>query len=54
MARDLGLLVLAVLVLAASCESAVYSPVSESHRSAALELFSPVDGSFGRLVINPL
>ncbi|XP_057798123.1 dolichyl-diphosphooligosaccharide--protein glycosyltransferase subunit 2 [Salvia miltiorrhiza] len=49
MARDLGLLVLAVLVLAACCESAVFSPVSESHRSAALELFSPTDGSYGSL-----
>ncbi|KAG6434540.1 hypothetical protein SASPL_106178 [Salvia splendens] len=49
MARYLGLLLLAVLVLAASCESAVFSPVSESHRSAALELFSPADGSYGSL-----
>ncbi|KAH6813648.1 ribophorin II family protein [Perilla frutescens var. frutescens] len=49
MARDLRFLVLAGLLLAASCESAVFSPVSESHRSAALELFSPAHGSFGSL-----
>ncbi|KAL1539659.1 proteasome regulatory particle base subunit [Salvia divinorum] len=49
MARDFGFLILAVLVLAATCESAVVSPVSESHRSAALELFSPADGSYGSL-----
>ncbi|KAG6403079.1 hypothetical protein SASPL_135296 [Salvia splendens] len=49
MARDLGILIIAVLVLAATCESAVLSPVSESHRSAALELFSPADGSYGSL-----
>ncbi|KAG6437896.1 hypothetical protein SASPL_102827 [Salvia splendens] len=51
MARYLRLLLLAVLVLAASCESAVFSPVSESHRSAALELFSLADGSYGRTAL---
>ncbi|KAG6400908.1 hypothetical protein SASPL_137753 [Salvia splendens] len=54
MARDLGILVIVVLVLAATCQSAVVSPVSESHRSAALELFSPAHGSYGRLNINTL
>ncbi|KAL0304808.1 UNVERIFIED_CONTAM: Dolichyl-diphosphooligosaccharide--protein glycosyltransferase subunit [Sesamum angustifolium] len=49
MARNLGFLVVALLVLASSCESAIFSPVSDSHRSAALELFSPIDGSFGSL-----
>ncbi|KAL1546601.1 proteasome regulatory particle base subunit [Salvia divinorum] len=49
MAQYLGFLVLVVLVLAAGCESAVFSPVLESHRSAALELFSPADGSYGSL-----
>ncbi|XP_011080069.1 dolichyl-diphosphooligosaccharide--protein glycosyltransferase subunit 2 [Sesamum indicum] len=49
MARNLGFLVVALLVLASSCDSAIFSPVSESHRSAALELFSPIDGSFGSL-----
>ncbi|KAI3460965.1 hypothetical protein Pfo_017628 [Paulownia fortunei] len=49
MARILGYLVVAFLVLASICESAIFNPVSESHRSAALELFSPTDGSFGSL-----
>ncbi|KAL8530255.1 hypothetical protein ACS0TY_007342 [Phlomoides rotata] len=49
MARDLKFLVLAVLLLATTCKSAIFNPVSESHRSAALELFSPADGSFGSL-----
>ncbi|KZV22900.1 dolichyl-diphosphooligosaccharide--protein glycosyltransferase subunit 2-like [Dorcoceras hygrometricum] len=34
------------------CESAVFNPVSDSHRSAALELLHPSDGSFGRVVMN--
>ncbi|KAG2719212.1 hypothetical protein I3760_03G257300 [Carya illinoinensis] len=49
MARNLvGFL---VLVLAISiCEAAsIFQPISESHRSAALELFTPTDGSFGSL-----
>lgn len=54
MARDLGILFIAVMVLASTCESAAVSPVSESHRSAALELFSPAHGSYGRLIINTL
>ncbi|GER24940.1 glycosyltransferase subunit 2 [Striga asiatica] len=50
MARNLGFLVVALLVLAWRCESAVFGPVSESHRSAALELFRTTgDGSFGSL-----
>ncbi|KAK6164447.1 hypothetical protein DH2020_001311 [Rehmannia glutinosa] len=49
MARNLEFLVVALLVFASSCESAIFNPVSESHRSAALELFSPADGSFGSL-----
>ncbi|KAE8056259.1 hypothetical protein FH972_013046 [Carpinus fangiana] len=40
-----------VLVLAVSiCEAAsILQPISDSHRSAALELFAPTDGSFGSL-----
>nr|XP_048337513.1 dolichyl-diphosphooligosaccharide--protein glycosyltransferase subunit 2 isoform X2 [Ziziphus jujuba var. spinosa] len=40
-----------VLVLAFTiCEAAsVFQPISDSHRSAALELFAPVSGSFGSL-----
>ncbi|KAL3647727.1 proteasome regulatory particle base subunit [Castilleja foliolosa] len=49
MARGLGFLVLTILALAWRCESAIFNPVSESHRSAALELLPTVDGSFGSL-----
>lgn len=39
-----------VLVLAFTiCEAAsVFQPISDSHRSVALELFAPAGGSFGR------
>ncbi|KAK4573124.1 hypothetical protein RGQ29_031192 [Quercus rubra] len=49
MARNLGGFL--VLFLAISiCEAAsIFQPISDSHRSAALELFSPADGSFGSL-----
>ncbi|CAI9776671.1 unnamed protein product [Fraxinus pennsylvanica] len=53
MARKSGFLVLAsVLVasIASFCGSAaIFNPISDAHRSAALELFSPSDGSFGSL-----
>ncbi|KAK4493179.1 hypothetical protein RD792_017963 [Penstemon davidsonii] len=49
MTRNLGFLVLAFLVLASICESAIFNPVSDSHRSAALDLFSPTDGTFRSL-----
>ncbi|OWM81502.1 hypothetical protein CDL15_Pgr007540 [Punica granatum] len=44
-------LLLLLLVAAASiCHAASnFLPVSDAHRSAALELFAPVDGSFGSL-----
>ncbi|XP_073040651.1 LOW QUALITY PROTEIN: dolichyl-diphosphooligosaccharide--protein glycosyltransferase subunit 2-like [Primulina eburnea] len=51
MAGRLGFLVLASLLLLSMCESAVFNPVSDSHRSAALELFYPSDGSFGSLEV---
>ncbi|XP_021903724.1 dolichyl-diphosphooligosaccharide--protein glycosyltransferase subunit 2-like [Carica papaya] len=49
MARSLGGFL--VLILAVSlCEAAsIFEPISDSHRSAALELFTPIDGSFGSL-----
>ncbi|KAL5994829.1 Glutamine--fructose-6-phosphate aminotransferase [isomerizing] 2 [Asimina triloba] len=47
MARSLGFLVLILLVPV--CTAAVFRPISESHKSAALELFSSVDGSLGSL-----
>ncbi|GER29677.1 glycosyltransferase subunit 2 [Striga asiatica] len=47
MAPNFGFLVVAFLVLAWRCESAAFGPVSELHRSAALEIFNAADGSFG-------
>lgn len=46
----IGIMPLLLLVAAASiCNAASnFQPVSDAHRSAALELFTPVDGSFGR------
>ncbi|KAI3916403.1 hypothetical protein MKW92_029009 [Papaver armeniacum] len=47
MARNLWFLVVLTSVLATICEAAiVFQPISENHRSAALELLSPADGSF--------
>lgn len=46
MAKVLGFLVLALSVLI--CEAAIFKPISESHRSAALELFTPAHGSLSR------
>ncbi|XP_073064756.1 dolichyl-diphosphooligosaccharide--protein glycosyltransferase subunit 2-like [Primulina eburnea] len=51
MAGNLGFLVLALLLLISMCESAVFNSVSDSHRSAALELLYPSDGSFGSLKV---
>lgn len=48
MAVKFGFLVL-FLCLTSICEAAVIHPISDSHRSAALELFTPVDGSFASL-----
>lgn len=48
MAGKLGFLVL-FLCLTSICEASVIHPISDSHRSAALELFTPVDGSFSSL-----
>lgn len=43
-------LLLLLLVAAGSICNALpnFQPVSDAHGSAALELFTPVDGSFGR------
>ncbi|KAI3966355.1 hypothetical protein MKW92_049235 [Papaver armeniacum] len=47
MVRNLGFLVVLISVLAAICKAGtIFQPISENHRSAALELFSPADGSF--------
>ncbi|XP_047316031.1 dolichyl-diphosphooligosaccharide--protein glycosyltransferase subunit 2-like [Impatiens glandulifera] len=48
MARNLLFLVL-TLCLTSICKAAIFNPISEAHRSAALELFIPTDGSFGSL-----
>ncbi|GMP93310.1 hypothetical protein CsSME_00043201 [Camellia sinensis var. sinensis] len=48
MARNLGFLVLILSVIFV-CEAVIVHPISESHRFAALELFTPLHGSFGSL-----
>ncbi|XP_010262349.1 PREDICTED: dolichyl-diphosphooligosaccharide--protein glycosyltransferase subunit 2-like [Nelumbo nucifera] len=48
MARNLAFLVLLLLPLSIS-EATTFRPIADSHRSAALELFSSVDGSYGSL-----
>ncbi|KAI3984827.1 hypothetical protein MKX01_039444, partial [Papaver californicum] len=47
-ARNLGFLFVLISVVSI-CEASVFQPISENHRSAALELFSLVDGSFTSL-----
>lgn len=37
------------LLVTSICEAATFHPISDSHRSAALQLLKPVDGSFGSL-----
>ncbi|KAI3782962.1 hypothetical protein L2E82_13023 [Cichorium intybus] len=49
MARKLGFIVV-LLAVTSICEAvAIFHPISESHRSAALELFTPAAGSFSSL-----
>ncbi|CDP03756.1 unnamed protein product [Coffea canephora] len=48
MARGLRFLVL-ILSVASICDAATFNPISDSHRSAALELFTPTDGSLKSL-----
>ncbi|CAH9073764.1 unnamed protein product [Cuscuta europaea] len=49
MARKLGLAIVIALTIASICEASIFRPISDSHRSAALELFTLSDGSFGSL-----
>nr|XP_043620547.1 dolichyl-diphosphooligosaccharide--protein glycosyltransferase subunit 2 isoform X2 [Erigeron canadensis] len=50
MAVKLGCILILLLAVASICEAAaVFHPISESHRSAALELFSADGGSFSSL-----
>ncbi|XP_010265019.1 PREDICTED: dolichyl-diphosphooligosaccharide--protein glycosyltransferase subunit 2-like [Nelumbo nucifera] len=48
MARNIGFMVPLLLSLFI-CEAAIFRPITDSHRSAALELFMPDDGSYGSL-----
>ncbi|KAK9757744.1 hypothetical protein RND81_01G183400 [Saponaria officinalis] len=47
MIRKLGFL--ALFVIASICDASIFRPISDAHRSAALEVFNPVDGSFKSL-----
>ncbi|KAK7845699.1 dolichyl-diphosphooligosaccharide--protein glycosyltransferase subunit 2 [Quercus suber] len=49
MARNLGGFLVLFLAIAICEAASIFQPISDSHRSAALELFSPTDGSFGSL-----
>ncbi|KAG9144986.1 hypothetical protein Leryth_017454 [Lithospermum erythrorhizon] len=50
MARNYMFLVLFVFLLIGSISNAsIFSPISNSHRSIALELFTPLDGSFASI-----
>ncbi|KAF9683030.1 hypothetical protein SADUNF_Sadunf05G0169800 [Salix dunnii] len=49
MARNLGrflVLIAAALIYSSAIASSIFQPISDSHRSAALELFNPLGGSF--------
>ncbi|GLT33065.1 hypothetical protein SLA2020_076840 [Shorea laevis] len=49
MARSLGRFLVLILLVSICDAASVFQPISDSHRSAALELFTPVNGSFGSL-----
>ncbi|XP_024966535.1 dolichyl-diphosphooligosaccharide--protein glycosyltransferase subunit 2-like [Cynara cardunculus var. scolymus] len=49
MARSLGFIIVLLAVTSICDAVAIFHPISESHRSAALELFSPAAGSFSGL-----
>lgn len=40
---------LALLFISSICEAAIFHPIADSHRSAARQIFKPVDGSFKSL-----
>ncbi|KAJ6412162.1 hypothetical protein OIU84_005257 [Salix udensis] len=49
MARNIGrflVLIAAALIYSSALASSIFQPISDSHRSAALELFNPLGGSF--------
>ncbi|XXG44001.1 hypothetical protein AAC387_Pa01g3905 [Persea americana] len=49
MARSLWFLAFLLSLSVFTCKAAIFQPISDRHRSAALDLFVPVDGSFGSL-----
>ncbi|KAK9287577.1 hypothetical protein L1049_015998 [Liquidambar formosana] len=49
MARNVGGFLVLILAISICQAVATFQPISDSHRSAALELFAPIDGSFGSL-----
>ncbi|KAJ7972635.1 dolichyl-diphosphooligosaccharide--protein glycosyltransferase subunit 2-like [Quillaja saponaria] len=49
MARNLGGFLVLLLAFSICQAASVFEPISDSHRSAALELFKAADGSFGSL-----
>ncbi|KAL3517710.1 hypothetical protein ACH5RR_020299 [Cinchona calisaya] len=49
MARNFEFLVALLLAASIFCDAAIFNPISNSHRSAALELFTPADGSLKSL-----
>ncbi|KAK6940650.1 Dolichyl-diphosphooligosaccharide--protein glycosyltransferase subunit Swp1, partial [Dillenia turbinata] len=49
MARNYVRFLALILAISICCEAAIFRPISESHRSAALDLFKPIDGSFSSL-----
>ena len=50
MARGLSRFLVSLLFVAICNAASVSQPISESHRSAALDVFVPLDGSYKRLV----
>nr|XP_009800916.1 PREDICTED: dolichyl-diphosphooligosaccharide--protein glycosyltransferase subunit 2-like [Nicotiana sylvestris] len=49
MGKVLGFFILAMCTLI--CETTIFKPISDSHRSAALDLLTPKDGSFESLEV---
>ncbi|GAA0152337.1 glycosyltransferase [Lithospermum erythrorhizon] len=41
-----GVIVLFVMLIGSICDASIFQPISDTHRSVALELFTPSDGSF--------
>ncbi|XP_044503292.1 dolichyl-diphosphooligosaccharide--protein glycosyltransferase subunit 2-like [Mangifera indica] len=52
MARSLVRFLVLFLAISICHSASIFQPISDSHRSAALDIFKPVDGSFGSLEEN--